>query len=145
MTLDRIPQTALDMIVVEPEEDEEDMREIAEEYAEELDAALQDVLDNGALIFGKQKPRARLTFYRNMTLVPDLKWVLQPGYMKGLASGEFPPPISSFWLSLSSLPDFVWEHFASDFRRLIKDSPVDYWQVFELLQQEAMANDFLRP
>lgn len=134
--LARVPQSVLASIVVEPEEDEEDMREVAQEYADELEEALRDVIENGALIFGPQKPRARLAYYMSATQAEDLKWIMQPDYMKGLRLGAFPPPASPFWNALAMLPDFCWQHFASDFRKLLRDNPAAYWQVVGMMEQE---------
>ena len=138
-----MPQSVLDTIVVDPAEDEEDMREVAQEKSDELEAVLQDIIDNGALIFGKQKPRARLAYFMQVTVAEDLQWVMNPDYMKGMNAGLFPPPVSPLWLSLSMLPDLCWNHFARDFRDLLKDHPAEALQVWLEMEtvrmQEMMA------
>ena len=126
-----IPQSALDSIVVSPEDAEEDMREVAKEYAEQLEEALKDALKEGALIFGKAKPKARMDYYMASTVLEDLRLILDPGYMDKLKGRQVPPPVSPMWLGLAALPDFVFDYFAKDWRDLLADHPEEMPAIVE--------------
>ena len=107
------------------------MREVAKEYAEQLEEALKDALKEGALIFGKAKPKARMDYYMASTVLEDLHLVLDPGYMDKLKARLVPLPISPMWLGLAALPDFVLEFFASDWRNLLAAHPEEMPAIVE--------------
>ena len=119
-----LPQAALDAVVVSPEENEDDMREVMKEYAEQFEQALRDAIDEGEVIFAKAPPKARLDYYMKVTRLEDLKAIIVvDDYMKQLRAGRAPPPVTPLWRGLAALPDFVWHHFARDFRKCLDAHP----------------------
>mgnify|MGYP001570445773 CR=1 FL=1 len=136
--LARVPQSILDSVVVTPEENEEDIRDVAREYSERLETTLREVIDEGAVIFGKSKPANRLRAFLDLTLIQDVPLVLNPDYMKALKAGLAPLPASPMWQGLAALPDFAWHHFARDFRDLLRLHPAEAVMVTEALRLATM-------
>ena len=76
---------------VEPDEDEEDIKDAVKEWADELEVELGELLDKGFSIFAKRPPRERLAGFLAETLREDAPLVLNPDYLKLRQAGLMPP------------------------------------------------------
>ena len=130
--MSKVPTSALDSIVVDPASNEEDMREVMQEYADQFEQMLRDAIEEGELIFPKAPPRARLDYYIQVTMLEDLNAIINvDDYMKQLREGRAPPPLTPMWRGLAALPDFVWHFFARDFRACLDAHPEEIPAVVE--------------
>ena len=109
---------------ISPEDNEADMRVVAEEMKELFTESVNRFLDEGFLVWHKAKPADQLEALRQMTGPGDQLLLLQPQLTRLMAEGLLPLPLSPFWQKLGELPPLAREiainRFAGDFRRLMR-------------------------
>lgn len=88
----------VNLAALDPDEQQEVLKEVAEEFAEQYEADLKDLLENGGLIFAPSKPAERLRWYREQTLIEDLDLVLDPEYPSKFRMGVAPPLLAAVLL-----------------------------------------------
>lgn len=134
--------------MIDPQKRQELMVRVVRRMAKRLEQTIRRAFDEGWGLWQIAKPQQRLQGYERCTFPEDRPLVLDPDYLSkwriGISSPlralttwqqmtqaqadmngqpQTPPPIQDygplFWALLLNLPDFVFEHFASDFRSLL--------------------------
>ena len=109
---------------ISPEDNEADIRIVAEEIKELFVESVNRFLDEGFLVWQKDKPADQLAELRRMAGPGDQLLLLQPQLTRLMATGLLPLPLSPFWQKLGELPPLAREiainRFAGEFRRLMR-------------------------
>lgn len=101
------------------ETEHELLKIVVEEVGEDIDRFIQDILDNGIFSGEHLEPRQRLLHYTMFTDQRDFPLIMNEDYIKQQKAGLAPNPVSPRWLAALSIPP-IWDHMASDFRKLYK-------------------------
>lgn len=75
------PFTPTNLAGLDPDDANEVLQEVAKEFAERYAEDCKDLVEGGALTFGRLKPKERLQGYMQDTLAEDLALVLDPDYL----------------------------------------------------------------
>lgn len=78
------------LAALDPDEQVEVLKEIADEFQETYYEDLDDLMDKGELIFGRFKPREMLQGFLEDTLPQDIPLVLDPDYIAKRRAGLAP-------------------------------------------------------
>jgi hypothetical protein len=75
-----------------PEEEEEQIKQVADEEIDLLREALKQTHDDGYIVFGPARPAKRLAQFDRETLPHERDMLLDPLYLEALDAGYYPPP-----------------------------------------------------
>lgn len=103
-----------------PEKRSEIAELVAQGYADRLKRTL-DGLDDGILFWSKGPPAARLAEYNKATLPEERMLILIEDYAKLVATGQVEVQ-SQMWSLLAQLPEYEFEKWAGDYRRLWREA-----------------------
>lgn len=80
-----------DMPLLDPEEQNDVLKEVADEYAKRYEEDCKDLVEGGALTFGRLPPKDRLAGYMTDTRAADLPLILDENYLDNRRLGLAPP------------------------------------------------------
>lgn len=124
-------------MTLKPEDLQRIQKDTCQQAVEDVEKAVRESMAVGWITFSIGPPAARKATYKAWTLPGDEALVLTSDYLPLMKAGILPPlecvglmaqaqalgmpyEPTFFWAQLLQLPEFVFIHFASDYRSLMK-------------------------